>query len=809
MVILVRIFVLSVIGLVLSFTATGQGPGSLIKNVPYKYLKPHYNGDPDTTATTNFPWVVFSDRDKNPTYTEPNGTKVRMTMNFLDYFYVIDQQNGFLHIFKDDKFAAIERKLGSNATDYGWISEKNVLLWKRSLLNEQNVSKKAILLNTIEFAEDKIDPNQIKKVQFYNDPGFHTPANYESNIYEVFYVYKVVGPLQKPKAVLLGTKHKFDGYSDRKNIQGWVDARRLAMWDHRVAALPNTEDNATAERKNNNIKASIFPTKESAIKFRDKQLLDENDLRIWASDSCLKQEEYKSSYDRFPILSNQKTIQNDKDVFQIGAIGEVKSVSGKKINEFNFADTKEKFNIGRANARNINIVFVIDGTKSMQPYFNSVSESIIESMSTLSTDKKNNFKFAAFVYRDQSEGEDQRVEIKTLTSNYDEIACWLRTRKAFSNPGDPDYGEALNFGLKTGLRRISLPPQESNFVILIGDAGDNGRQNDPTSTPVIDVIDLLFQYKCNFIAFQVNNPGSKDYINFISQTRHILSQLAGKYYQDNLPTATALGKTLTPPELSKPLPDKDNLKIYVIHSPFKTGFIMPTPLGKILSSTTLKNETTNSIYALNDSINSKIENAQPILEHGGVKNIDDGLLTYLTSLGISAENLRLLAEEHAQLYYVGFSANSIKNTKYPVWQFDLLYSNEEFQKMVSYVNMLSEENSPDNYQLREAFYNAWVEIVKSHIGSVKLNKEIADMQIAEIEALVFGAVGTTPLLQHTLKEIKDKAIIPDKDLHTWLFAIDKKKQKLNNIANMTSDSKNYSFTSHDDRFYWIPQKMLP
>ena len=809
MAIIQRSIIFAIVGLALSINALCQGSGSTIKNIPYKYLKPHYNGDPDTTATTDFVWVVFSDRDQNPTYTEPNGNKVMMTLNFLDYFYVLDQQNEFLHIFKDDKFAAIEKKLGSNAVDYGWISEKNVLLWKRSLLNDQNVSKKVMLLNTVEFAGDKIEPGQIRKVKFYSDPGLHTLANYESNIYEIFYVYKVEGPLQKPKAVLLGTKFRFDGYSDRKNIQGWVDAKRLAMWDHRVAALPNTEDNALTERKNNNIKATIFPAKGSAVKYRDMQPLDQNDLRIWASDSCLRLDQYKSSYDRFPILSNEKTIENDKNVFQIGAIGDVRSVSGKKINAFDFADTKEKINIGRANSRNVNIVFVIDGTQSMQPYFNSVSEAIIESMKTLSADNVNIFKFAAVVYRDQSEGNDQRVEIKNINSDYHEIATWLRNRKAFSSANDPDFGEAMNYGLKTGLRRISLPPKESNFVILIGDAGDHGRQNDPTTTPVVDIIDLLFQYKCNFISFQVNNPGSKDYINFISQSRHILSQLAGRYYQDNIPTAKALGIQASPPELSKPIPYKDNLRINVIHSPFRTGFIMPTPLGKVLSSSTLKDETTNAIYALNDSTNSKIDKTQSLLERGGVDNIDEGLLTYLTSLGIPPENLNLLADEHAQLYFVGFTSKTVKNARYPVWQFDLLYSNEELQKIVQYVNLLSEEANKDNYQLREAFYIAWIEILKSHIGSTKLNKEIEDMKIGEIEALVFGAVGTTPLLQHSLKEIKDKAIISDIELHKWLFEIDKKKQKLNNIANMTSDAKIYSFTSHDDRFFWIPQKLLP
>jgi hypothetical protein len=788
-----------------------QFEGKKLKSVPYKYQNPHLEGDRDTAVETHFAWIVFSDRDNNITYDNYKPPQaVKLTINFMESFYVLEEKGEFLHIFRDGEFAATEKALSATAVDCGWIEKSRLLLSKRSLLNQQNVSVKAMLLNTIEYAkEEKMEAGQAQKVKFYKDPGLKILAEYTCDIFSIFYVYKANPSYpEKSKSVLLGMNYRMEG-TEVKSIVGWVDTRRLTLWDHRATVLPNTFEDALKERQSKDKRATVFPEKDAAIKYRDNLQFNKNDILIINLDSFKRQNQYKAYFMRFPVLTNRKTIEMENGIMQIGAIGPVESSSGK-CDQFCWAEIQKIINENKAKARHINIVFIIDGTKSMQPFFTEVSEGIIESMNSLNTDTKNEFKFAAVVYRDKDDG-DLLMEPHTLTKSYMEIASWLRNIKAMDT-GDKDAPEAMFYGIKMGLRRIALPEDQTNYVILVGDAGDHERK-DETTVPAPDVINLLYELNCNFIAFQVHNANTKPYFDFLKQTENIINALAGKYYQRNKVLAEQLGIPVEAPVGPTLLSYNIDRKWELKNSPM-ISFVMQPKAGTSLTQNILKKEVVQAIYNIKDTTDDLMNAIQTLSETGGLntllKGSGGGLMTYLSRLNIPTDNLKILADEHYQLYYKGFTAYSTKGLTNPLWQYDLLYSRDELNRVVNYIEMLP--NASTITDLRNCFFTAWIEILKSELGGQrKSTNELENMGFDEIEELVFGGVGSTDLLNNKLRDIKDPAKIPDKELIIWQNNIDKRLKKLKNILNTTQTTVEiYSFlSSSEERFFWIPQTFLP
>src|SRR4051812_38962692 len=77
------------------FSVNAQSPVSISKKVitlPAAFEKPNentniYNSD----DKTSLPWIVFSDRDENYTYTSPGGTLIMKKLKFMDPFYVSEE----------------------------------------------------------------------------------------------------------------------------------------------------------------------------------------------------------------------------------------------------------------------------------------------------------------------------------------------------------------------------------------------------------------------------------------------------------------------------------------------------------------------------------------------------------------------------------------------------------------------------------------------------------------------------------------------------------------------------------------------
>jgi len=72
------------------------------------------------------PWYVFSDRSNNQTFTRPGGGSPNAVLDFMEKFWVVEKEGGWLHLAKDEQSVGLN--LSNNFTDYGWIQLDKLLL---------------------------------------------------------------------------------------------------------------------------------------------------------------------------------------------------------------------------------------------------------------------------------------------------------------------------------------------------------------------------------------------------------------------------------------------------------------------------------------------------------------------------------------------------------------------------------------------------------------------------------------------------------------------------------------------------------
>lgn len=301
---------------------------------------------------------------------------------------------------------------------------------------------------------------------------------------------------------------------------------------------------------------------------------------------------------------------------------------------------------------------------------------------------------------------------------------------------------------------------------------------------------------------------TEPYIKFVTQTKQILNQLSQKYYESNIPFYKKSEMQIPPSPSFRKQPDVDR-KWYLSNAPFN-GFVMQsfkTPIPPDVLTTQI----VGTIRNINDLTSKYIDGMQHYVENGGIasadSNLTPGLVTYLSRLNIPSENIKILSDKHVQLYYDGYTPVEASGLTSPLWQYDLLLTLSDLSDLLKKIEKFPEASNDND--LREQFYATWKELLQMVLGKSNVD-EFEDKSFEEIENLIFGGVGTTDLLDNKLKDILDPNKISNEKLQSWQYQIEQKEKKLKDIANqITPASKAYCFISNDEKYYWIPQQLLP
>jgi hypothetical protein len=779
-----------------------QEKPSTILAKPKKYQNPVNENDlaPSEERMALQAWIVWSDREDNQTYTEANGGgQPFKKLRFLEQCYVTEEDGEWVRIAKDPSPTLLS--LSKGAEDYGWIDKRNLLLWQTCLMTEHGkIPKKAMILNTV---------NQLKKrkgkpdiVEFTSHPSDTTyKSGKESQLFQFFFVLKTIG-----QSILLSRDQLVPLRNPGDAIVGWAPIERVSLWDHRVAIEPNWDAEAAQERRRGQ-KARILGDAATANDYRNGRSVPIERI-LWEQDTYDKRPQ--GEVRRFPVFGASRV---SPAIFEVGAMGSIyPDDMTTEYDQFKVAQVQKQLGDVNTFKRWVNVVFVIDGTTSMEPYFGAMARAIAQTMPILTqqAQSKNKFRFGAVIYRDFAEG-PRKSEVMPVQSEYGKVQKFLQDAKV-GDLYDRDIPEAVYFGLNEALRRTGVNQKETNIVFLVGDAGNHHR-NDETQIDPDKIVQTIVYLDCHFVVFQVHHESDPSYDEFVTQMLSIIEGAAEAKYRQVQRLASD----------SKPHPSivTEGTNHILVNGSFVSAVyalnrgeeIQPQVLTARVTEEVAKLDTyiDASARSLNDMIDGKAM-GKAIVERQELVQIEGkmystafapGIMNYLVRAGLTQEDLKVLGKDKYQLYVNGYVTMKTANQQYNLFKRDLFLTRLE---LVTLANTMTElaRSTEERKDLKET----WIAILKAYIG--KLDEEELRMNLSQAQEKVFGLPGTNEFLRNVrIADITDPAVFPDSELRKYVNRITSMSTELRKIADMPETEFRYAFRSNDQTYFWIEEDLIP
>ncbi|MFP4548907.1 MAG: type VI secretion system protein TssR domain-containing protein [Fidelibacterota bacterium] len=797
---------------------TGKKP----LNQPIKYQMPAANDDlkpdlakVDESERMNIPWEVYSDRDDNQTYLTSKPEKAFQKIHYLDNFFVYEEEGDYIHIIKDDNFN--KTVFSESAEDYGWVNKSQMLLWSHDLVTMKGkINRKAMILNTVEHLKGKNENDSPDIVKFRKGPQVNAHlTGEESQLFQFFYIYKIS---EDGQSVLLGKNSFFGPTTVRKVMKGWVPRSRAIFWFNRLAVEPNWEEEAVEQRKNGR-KVTFFAHKPEAKIYRNDMEFNQDEV-IWNNDP-LSTTRLIGEWRRFPVL---RADEKQKEIITTGVMGDIYTKEGKLLAEENqkIAEMKRKIDSQIAHKRNIKIVFVVDGTKSMAGVFKAVSGAVKSSAEKLNLEYRgkygeNSIDFAGVIYRDYSEGRARQV--RTLgfnsTQSFEDFFDPAEARDLNNNT----YYESMYLGLETALRSLGLDKDQTNVVILIGDAGNH--YPDQKGRTANEIAALMAEKYCHFIAIQAHNSSlSKAYDAFIKQNKVIAYSAATQYrkilaekYQDLYDLGDLAWK------------EEDN-KFNLTQSPLGAK-VIGLSANTQMNQEEIQTEIEQFIKGVDTSNDSLIAKLNGIVDGKGFENkgnaadiksneqkandfytlpFAEGIWAVFQQSGLSLEELETLKVDKYQVYTPGYTSFKVAGQTEPMLKRVLLMDATELGDLERCLRKLRSATSGS--QRREALYETWLEILKEYLGETQNEDALKNLSMEQINRKLWELPGTNSMIgEIKLKDIHNEATFTDRELNIYITKILEKHGRIQNI--FFSHNYRYGFRSNERPYYWIDENLLP
>jgi hypothetical protein len=738
---------------------------SVVKNIPGKYMMPMDNASavlPGKLKEGEL-WVVFSDRSNNPLYSDrscssPNGQK----MDFMKPMYVVDESETTVKVININDADVRGNLIEGASTRAAWVKKENMLLWKTCLkTRDVNLpefkggifNKKAMVLNIL------TDNQKVGRIpEFYNHPRCNPSDSINSAlVYQINYVFK-----ETPTAYLLADIPEIlDINNDCQRVRGWVMKSQTTAWNHRLAYEVNWDEKAVAERKAAQIKAKIYSDRNLSG-----SILFQEDPNYYRSRAI-------GEVDRYPVLD----VYNG--VAKVGVIGDLHSEQGKVLTNTEFAKIKHVIDSMSGSLRNVNVIFVIDASSSMIPYSKTIQDAIKSSMRNLSKGQ-NNYRFGALLYRDASEGSANAINYtRDLSSNYNGILTLLgRFMTPIFNKCNNDPEECVFYGMKKAIERFDPSPDESNFLILIGDAGNHNRTkykdcsgqefDDFTNVPQQDLVDLMVRKNINLFAIQVNHQITSDvkpaFDKFRSQVEDIMRDVTIL----RVPDGNSIPKETVIKQKAKDIIEVDpDLGI--------PGYFKMAPDGGNLAPVILGKEIENELNIIDTKINEHLESISLYLngkpQVANAKQLKS-FISKLENSKITPDKLDIIFQKNGQQYNTGYVERYEPGLKNPNFQSVLLMSQEDLLLIKKSLERLipTDKMSQSQNDSRSFIVYGWQEILVDILGYFpQVNEAIDTLSLYTLSAILTGWGGKEKFKDIRLMDVTSPERFPDEMLYEYLI----------------------------------------
>ncbi len=366
----------------------------------------------------------------------------------------------------------------------GWVSREDVLTLKTALIDERTgCYRKVMVRNSATASSGEVG-------QFWNHPFVHLKPRRRIGLYEVRFVFDDITEPGGESVYLAGTLQQWNIDNADKVLDGWVSEDDVFSWNTRVGV----QYRGDLEQP-----VYIFAKQEHI-----EDVYCYGKTQPWAF-SSVGDTEWHYERERFPVLS--ETLGTgclaDHRILEVGAFGTVQ-LKDKELSAAEADALMSTINRLRGRSQSIDILFVIDGTESMQPAFVEVRRAVqmVKDQRTLV-----DARYALLMFKDFSTMWPPRMTKRLLKA--EELSQELDRYMKEVRPdwGDPNFTEAVLDALQYGLDQMTdnhlWRDESTRAVILIGDHGDHREPN--YQKRLADVLQTLDSQRVRFFAYQTRN----------------------------------------------------------------------------------------------------------------------------------------------------------------------------------------------------------------------------------------------------------------------------------------------------------------
>ncbi|RFM25598.1 type VI secretion system protein TssR domain-containing protein [Deminuibacter soli] len=507
---------MSVLFVLATFSSMAQLPKKRVLGTPTNYINPSFATialEPSGNDKT-MPWIVFSDREDNVTYTSPGGSLAFKKIAFMQPFVVGEEDKGYLKLYKYDPAMLTGRKMRDRkrAVSFGWIGKDKLLMWQKSLEDEQT----HFPMKALAVASGKAPLTQPKyfysydSVILYNSPELKDQLNEKLHLHDFVYVFKISGDGRK---ALVGHVSQLTTDSARNAIAGWVSTEVIHAWGSRLyIGLPRDNDYARDSLAAAVVNAQLESTKSSvhpAFQI-DPLLAPGNPVFRSLPVMDRKQNEKGGTTFRSSVA---------EDVFN-KSLNSVINIKGARL------DFKTYLQLRRF-SNQVNVVFVVDGGSGMKNYMPGLTNTI-QNFESVFLQKKfagYRYQYGAVVYKSSDGcGSVKPIAAFPLSQTYSKVVDFLNQQAAFTQQCSGNiYNQPVLQGLQEAANMLKTHPMETNLIVLTGSTGNNGL---PYSVTESTVIDAMVKADARLLTLQVYNKFDPAFNNFVIETRQLLERTA-------------------------------------------------------------------------------------------------------------------------------------------------------------------------------------------------------------------------------------------------------------------------------------------
>lgn len=749
-------------------------------------------------------WVVYSDREENPTYIDKGCTKQNMRLDFLERCVVAQESEDAVRLVRFDpanqpfedkpgsKRGEFLFKKGSESEEVGWIKKKNLLLWSNALVDDStHYTIKAVSVKKL---EEKKDITEIIKkgiLDLYNSPKIEAKfdANKDINLFQYLFVFKREGNM-----VLLAKGNKVSASSISEDILGWADeTKQLHIWDNAVCLRINFENDAIQERKDKKIDVQFFRDVNEARNFRDKGV--GSSLPFYYDDPTNDEKTDNPYLLGFPIIDKTP---NDKNIYKTGYVTNTISKSGSSV----FTASKQAklnsvYESIKQNKQKVNIVFVIDG--SLKSMFRTITTALnsIAYVGGGSTITRNDYKLGAVIYNDAQCEEDAFKVINFMTDkdNFNEKIISESTKSSPCQLNRDVNGAPLYTAI-TKACDLFDNSGTTNIVIVLGATTDKDKTKRSATLQAL----AKKQVKMSFSQV-VNREGDlydgyiRDCKQFLQKTAESLDQ---QYYRDEI----ASGKRKAAKLLSS-----ENYAY--LENSVATGTFNWKDVGETFNAEEIK-KIIRKLIAENERKMNDLLSRYEVNTTGADRGLDEGdeeqtkqLMAMFMDKGISEKDIEILAsQQNFQLFIAAYAPLTTVKLKEPLLIRTLFMSRKEFDRLNETFDKLNESYSSD--AMRENVVNTYKDIIlKYKGGNVDLNSVAEKYSVEDFMKLVTGltAISNNPLFKKSLAEIKNPKKTTQQEIESLKSAFYAIAKKLKEIKK----NKIFRIEQEEDTFFWVPE----